>query len=174
MEAQPDGVLTATGTFASTSRTYSYGTHAAHITVDADTGEIEVLDYVAVEDVGRIINPRTLHSQTDGAIIQGLGGTLMEELAYDAEGQLISGSLMDYGLPVATRFPKIKVIATEDWPSPHNPLGVKGAGEGGIVPVAGVIANALASALSSFGAEPHVLPLTASRVWSMIRAQRNQ
>ena len=174
MEAQPDGVLAATGTFASTARTYSYGTHAAHITVDAETGEIEVLDYVAVEDVGRIINPRTLHSQTHGAIIQGLGGTLMEELAYDAEGQLISGSLMDYGLPVATRFPKVKVIATEDWPSPHNPLGVKGAGEGGIVPVAGVIANALASALASFGAEPYVLPLTASRVWSMIRAQQDR
>ena len=174
MQAQPDAVLTATETFASTARTYSYGTHAAHITVDADTGEIEVVDYVAVEDVGRIINPRTLHSQTHGAIIQGLGGTLIEELAYDAEGQLVSGSLMDYGLPVATRFPKVKVIATEDWPSPHNPLGVKGAGEGGIVPVAGVIANALASALASFGAEPHVLPLTASRVWSMMREQRDK
>ncbi len=174
MQAQPDAVLTATETFACTARTYSYGTHAAHITVDADTGEIEVVDYVAVEDVGRIINPRTLHSQTHGAIIQGLGGTLIEELAYDAEGQLISGSLMDYGLPVATRFPKVKVIATEDWPSPHNPLGVKGAGEGGIVPVAGVIANALASALASFGAEPHVLPLTASRVWSMMREQRDK
>ena len=169
--AQPSGVLTTTGIFSSSSRTYSYGTHAAHITVDAETGEIEVLDYVAVEDVGRIINPQTLHGQTHGAIIQGLGGTLIEELAYNAEGQLVAGSLMDYGLPVATRFPRVKVIATEDWPSPCNPLGAKGAGEGGIIPVAGVIANALAAALASFGAEPSVLPLTAPRVWSMMQTR---
>jgi aerobic carbon-monoxide dehydrogenase large subunit len=174
VEVQPNAELTATETFASTARTYSYGTHAAHVTVDAETGEIEVLDYVAVEDVGRIINPRTLHSQAHGAIIQGLGGTLIEELAYNAEGQLLSGSLMDYGLPVATRFPHVKVIATEDWPSPHNPLGVKGAGEGGIVPVAGVIANAVASALASFGAEPDVLPLTAPRVWAMLKQQQDR
>jgi carbon-monoxide dehydrogenase large subunit len=78
---------------------------------------------------------------------------------------------MDYGLPVATRFPRVKVIATEDWPSPCNPLGAKGAGEGGIIPVAGVIANALAAALASFGAEPSVLPLTAPRVWSMMQTR---
>lgn len=171
--AQPNGTLTATEVFASSSRTYSYGTHAAHITVDPETGEIEVLDYVAVEDVGRVINPQTLHGQTHGAIIQGLGGTLIEELAYNAEGQLVAGSLMDYGLPVATRFPHVKVIATEDWPSPHNPLGAKGAGEGGIIPVAGVIANAVAAALASFGAEPAALPLTAPRVWSMMQLARN-
>jgi aerobic carbon-monoxide dehydrogenase large subunit len=170
--AQPNGLLTVTEIFSSSSRTYSYGTHAAHITVDAETGEIELLDYVAVEDVGRIINPQTLHGQTHGAIIQGLGGTLIEELAYNAEGQLVAGSLMDYGLPVATRFPRVKVITTEDWPSPHNPLGAKGAGEGGIIPVAGVIANALAAALASFGAEPAVLPLSAPRVWSMMRPKR--
>lgn len=168
---RPNGVLTASETFSSTARTYSYGTHAAHITVDAETGEIEVLDYVAVEDVGRIINPRTLHGQTHGAIIQGLGGTLIEELAYNAEGQLVAGSLMDYGLPVATHFPRVKVIATEDWPSPYNPLGAKGAGEGGIIPVAGVVANALAAALVSFGAEPAALPITAPRVWSMMQSQ---
>lgn len=168
---QPDRTIIATETFSSSARTYSYGTHAAHITVDAETGQIEVLDYVAVEDVGRIINPQTLHSQAHGAIVQGLGGTLIEQLAYSAEGQLLSGSLMDYGMPVATNFPTVNVIATEDWPSPHNPLGVKGAGEGGIVPVAGVIANAVASALGSLEVEPFTLPLTAARVWSMMREQ---
>ena len=172
MADHPGDVLAVRDTFASRSRTYSYGTHAAHIAIDAETGEVEVLDYVAVEDVGRIINPQTLHSQAHGAIIQGLGGTLIEELAYDAEGQLIAGSLMDYGLPVATRFPKVKVIATEDWPSPLNPLGAKGAGEGGIVPVAGVIANAIAAALASFNAEPFTLPLTAPRVWAMMREDK--
>jgi carbon-monoxide dehydrogenase large subunit len=166
--AQPDGLLSVSDIFSSSSRTYAYGTHAAHITVDAETGEIDVLDYVAVEDVGRIINPRTLHSQTRGAIVQGLGGTLTEELVYDSDGQLLTGSFMDYGLPKAIRFPSVKVIATEDFPSPYNPLGAKGAGEGGIIPVAGVIANALAGALSSFHAEPCALPLSAPRVWAMM------
>jgi len=166
---QPAGKLSASATFATAGRTYAYGTHAAHVTVDAETGEIEVVNYVAVEDVGRIINPQTLHSQAHGAIMQGLGGTLIEELAYDAEGQLLAGSLMDYGLPVATRFPHVEVIATEDWPSPNNPLGAKGAGEGGIIPVGGVIANALAAALASFAVAPNALPLTAPRVWAMIR-----
>ena len=164
----PDG-LSSTGSFARSDRTYSYGTHAAHVTVDAETGEVQVLDYVAVEDVGRILNPETLHGQARGAIVQGLGATLMEELAYDSDGQLVSGSLMDYGLPVASAFPSVRVIATENWPSPHNPLGVKGAGEGGIVPVGGVIANAVAAALASLAVEPRDLPLPAGRLWRLMK-----
>jgi carbon-monoxide dehydrogenase large subunit len=164
----PDG-LSSTGSFARSDRTYSYGTHAAHVTVDAETGEVQVLDYVAVEDVGRILNPETLHGQARGAIVQGLGATLMEELAYDSDGQLVSGSLMDYGLPVASTFPSVRVIATENWPSPHNPLGVKGAGEGGIVPVGGVIANAVAAALASLAVEPRDLPLPAGRLWRLMK-----
>jgi carbon-monoxide dehydrogenase large subunit len=142
------------------------------VTVDAETGEIRVLDYVAVEDVGRIINPQTLHGQTHGAIIQGLGGTLSEELRYDRDGQLISGSLLDYGLPVPSAFPRVRVIVTQDWPSPHNPLGAKGAGEGGIIPVAGVIGNAVAAALVSLGVEPRDLPLTAPRMWELMQKAR--
>ena len=88
--------ISAEGSYASAKRTYSYGAHAAHVAVDPRTGAVEVIDYVAVEDVGRIINPATLHGQTVGAIVQGLGGVFLEHLVYDAEGQLLTGSLADY------------------------------------------------------------------------------
>ena len=146
--------FTATGTFTNSKRTYSYGAHAAHVAVDPRTGQIEVLDYVAVEDVGRILNPNTLHGQTIGAIVQGLGGTLLEGMIYDDEGQLLSGSLAAYLIPCALDFPRIRCISLEQYPSPLNPLGVKGAGEGGIIPVGGVIANAVAAALRTFGVQP--------------------
>jgi carbon-monoxide dehydrogenase large subunit len=161
--------LTVDSAYASNKRTYSYGAHAAHVAVDAKTGQVELLDYVAVEDVGRIINPLTLHGQAVGAVVQGLGGTFLEHLVYDAEGQLLTGSLADYLLPTASDFPVIRAVALEEVPSPNNPLGAKGAGEGGIIPVAGVIANAVAAALASFGAQPNALPLTPSRVWGMVR-----
>jgi carbon-monoxide dehydrogenase large subunit len=160
--------MSADGTFASTKRTYSYGAHAAHVAVDAKTGEVEVLDYVAVEDVGRIINPQTLHGQCVGAVVQGLGGALMEHLVYDDQGQLLAGTLADYVMPTASDFPTIRAIALEDKPAPHNPLGAKGAGEGGIIPVGGIIANAVAAALKSLGVEPRELPLSPPRIWALI------
>lgn len=159
----------AEGSFESAERTYSYGTHAAHITVDPATGKVTVLDYVAVEDVGRIVNPHTLHGQSVGAIVQGLGGVLLEALYYDDEAQLLTGSLADYMLPTSTEFANIRIIALEQYPSPNNPLGAKGAGEGGIIPVGGLIANAVAAALRDFHAEPRALPLTPPRVWRLIQ-----
>jgi carbon-monoxide dehydrogenase large subunit len=166
-ELAGDGI-SADGTYASQHRTYSYGAHAAHVAVDPGTGHVEVIDYVAVEDVGRIINPLTLHGQTVGAIVQGLGGALMEHLVYDANGQLLTGTLADYLMPTTTDFPRIRAVALEDKPAPHNPLGAKGAGEGGIIPVGGVIANAVAAALRPLGVEPRALPLSPPRVWQMI------
>jgi carbon-monoxide dehydrogenase large subunit len=163
--------LSSDGVFSSTKRTYSYGAHAAHVAVDPATGDVEVLNYVAIEDVGRIINPATLHGQTLGAIVQGLGGTLLEHLVYDQNGQLVTATLADYLLPTAESFPSIHVHALEDHPAPHNPLGAKGAGEGGIIPVGGVIANAVAAALASFNVQPKALPLTPSRVWAMIEGR---
>ena len=163
------GPFLADGSFQSTKRTYSYGTHAAYVTVDPGTGQVTVVDYVAVEDVGRIVNPHTLHGQTIGAIVQGLGGVLLEALHYDEESQLLTGSLADYMLPTSTEFPSIRVVALEEHPSPHNPLGAKGAGEGGIIPVGGLIANAVGSALRSTGANPCSLPLTPPRVWQLLR-----
>ncbi|MEE8284710.1 MAG: molybdopterin cofactor-binding domain-containing protein, partial [Alphaproteobacteria bacterium] len=158
--------------FNNPTRTYSYGAHAVHVAVDPGTGGIRVLDYVAVEDVGRIINPATLHGQAVGAIVQGLGGALLEHLVYDGDGQLLTGTYADYLLPTASDFPSIRVFALEDKPSPNNPLGAKGAGEGGIISTGGVIANAVADALSSMGVEPRALPLSPPRVWEMIRAAK--
>jgi carbon-monoxide dehydrogenase large subunit len=154
--------------FASSKRTYSYGAHAAHVTVDPKTGQVALIDYIAVEDVGRIINPLTLHGQCVGAVVQGLGGALLEHFVYDAEGQLLTGSFADYLMPTASDFPSIRAVALEEKPAPHNPLGAKGAGEGGIIPVGGVIANAVAAALSSLRIEPRELPLSPPRVWQLL------
>jgi carbon-monoxide dehydrogenase large subunit len=167
-ELSMDG-FSADGTFASSKRTYSYGSHAAHVAIDPRTGVVDVIDYVAVEDVGRIINPLTLHGQVIGGIVQGLGAALLEELVYDAEGQLVSGTLADYLMPTSSDFPNVRAVSLEMYPSPHNPLGAKGAGEGGIIPVGGVIANAVAAALHDLGVQPRGFPLSSSRVWQLIR-----
>jgi aerobic carbon-monoxide dehydrogenase large subunit len=168
-----DGIAVETS-YASNKRTYSYGAHAAHVAVDPRTGRVEVIDYVAVEDVGRIINPKTLHGQAVGAVVQGLGGALLEHFVYDAEAQLLTGSLADYLMPTADDFPSIRAVALEEKPAPHNPLGAKGAGEGGIIPVGGVVANAVAAALSSLGVQPRELPLSPPRVWQLIAQAARQ
>jgi carbon-monoxide dehydrogenase large subunit len=156
------------GRFDNSKSTYTYGTAIAHVTVDPRTGGVEVLDYLVVDDVGRIINPETLHGQVVGAAVQGLGSTFTEEIIYDDDGQLLVASLADYMVPVATDYPVVRAISLEAHPSPNNPLGAKGAGEGGIIPVGGALANAVAAALSSLGVEPRELPLTPPRLWQLI------
>jgi carbon-monoxide dehydrogenase large subunit len=156
-------------TFSNTKRTYSYGAHAAHVAVDARTGHVEVVDYVAVEDVGRAINPAIVHGQALGALVQGLGGVFLDHLIYDEDAQLLNASLADYLLPTATDFPKLRGVTLELRPSPTNPLGAKGAGEGGIVAVAAAVGNAIANALSSLGVEPTEMPLTPPRLWRLIQ-----
>jgi len=147
--------------------TYTYGSAAAHVAVDPGTGDVALLDCLIVEDVGRIVNPLTIHGQAIGGVVQGLGGAFLEHLVYDANGQLLAGSLADYLIPTATDFPKIRAIALENHRSPSNPLGVKGAGEGPIIPIGGLMANAVGNALASFGAMPNQLPLSPARVWHM-------
>jgi aerobic carbon-monoxide dehydrogenase large subunit len=166
------GGISADGTYASSKRTYSYGAHAACVAVDPKTGRVDVLDYIAVEDVGRVINPLTLHGQCVGAVVQGLGGALLEEFVYDEDGQLLTGSFADYLMPTASDYPTVHVVALELAPSPNNPLGAKGAGEGGVIPVGGVIANAVAAALGSLGVEPRDLPLSPPRLWKLIENAR--
>ena len=163
------GALAAEGTFSNSKSTYTYGTAIAHVAVDAKTGQVEVVDYTVVDDVGRIVNPLTLHGQVIGAAVQGLGSVFTEEIAYDENGQLLVGSLADYMIPLATDYPYLTAISLEEHPSPNNPLGAKGAGEGGIIPVGGAVANAVAAALRPLGVEPRALPLTPPRVWQMIR-----
>ena len=168
--AERGEVIDVPGHFAYTgAKPFSYGTHAAHVAVDPRTGKIVLLDYVAIEDIGRILNPLIAHGQAVGAIVQGLGGALMEHLQYDEHGQLLTASLMDYLLPTAADFPNIRGKFLELALAPGNPLGAKGAGEGGIVAVAAAIANAVSAALSSFGVQVRSLPLSPPRVWGLIR-----
>jgi carbon-monoxide dehydrogenase large subunit len=164
-----DEKLAADGTFASSKATYTYGTAVAHVVVDPKTGRVEVLDYVVVDDVGRVINPLTLHGQVVGAAVQGLGSVFSEHLVYDDNGQLLVGTLADYMIPLATDYPHLRAVSLELYPSPNNPLGAKGAGEGGIIPVGGALSNAVASALGSLGVQPRELPLTPPRVWELIQ-----
>lgn len=163
--------LQAEGEFSSTTNTYAYGTAAAHVTVDPGTGKVDLIDYFTVEDIGRVINPLTAKGQAIGAVVQGLGGVFLENLIYDENGQFLPGTLADYPMPTATDFPNIRAMELEDFPTPLNPLGVKGAGEGGIIPVGGLMANAVAAALSSLKVEPTSLPLTPTAVWELIHGQ---
>ncbi|MCA1454275.1 xanthine dehydrogenase family protein molybdopterin-binding subunit [Bradyrhizobium sp. BRP22] len=148
--------------------TWAYGTQAAHVAVDPGTGHVKVIDFISVEDVGRMINPLTLHGQAIGSIVQGLGGAFLEHLVYDDEGQLLTGSFADYLMPTASDFPNIRSITVELKPCPNNPLGAKGAGEGGLIPVGGVMANAVADALSHLNVQPMELPLSPPRLWQLV------
>lgn len=161
-------------TFHNSKHTYTYGSHVVHVAVDAETGHIEIVDYVAIEDAGRIINPLTLHGQAVGSIVQGLGGALLEHFVYDEDGQMLSGSLADYLVPLATDFPNIRTSSIELRPSPNHPLGAKGAGEGGTIPVGGLLANAVAAALRDFHVQPTELPLSPDRIWRLVQDARAQ
>jgi carbon-monoxide dehydrogenase large subunit len=163
--------LSADGTHSGSKATYTYGTAIAHVAVDPATGHVEVVDYVVVDDVGRVINPLTLHGQIIGAAVQGLGSVFSEEILYDANGQPVIATLADYLVPVSTDYAHLRAISLENHPSPNNPLGAKGAGEGGIIPVGAALANAVSAALSSRGVQVRELPLTPPRVWDLIEGR---
>jgi carbon-monoxide dehydrogenase large subunit len=160
--------IEAEGTFATTIRTYSYGAHACHVAVDPRTGHVEILDYVAIEDVGRAINPHIVHGQAIGALVQGLGGVFLDRIIYDEDAQILNTSLADYLVPLASDFPNVRAITMEIRRSNTNPLGAKGAGEGGMVAVAATAANAIAAALAPLGVELHGLPLDPAQLWNLI------
>jgi CO/xanthine dehydrogenase Mo-binding subunit len=147
--------------FDSPDMSFPYGLHCVALEVDLETGGIEIHRYAVTYDVGRAINPQLVEGQIVGGVAQGLGGALLEEFVYDANGQLVAGSFMDYLLPTASEVPPVRVEITEDAPTPLNPLGVKGAGEGGTAAAGAVLANALSDAL---GNEARSLPLTPERV----------
>ena len=154
--------------------TYAYGSAAAHLTVDAETGAIALVELLLVEDAGRIVNPLTLKGQAIGGIVQGLGGALLEHMLYDGNAQLVSASLAEYLLPSAPDFANIRAIMLEEHPSPINPLGLKGAGEGGVLPMGALMANAVASALTTLGVEPKALPLSPANIWRLIETAPNR
>jgi carbon-monoxide dehydrogenase large subunit len=159
------------GEFPCKTNTYAYGCAAAHVSVDAETGKVTLIDYFTIEDIGRIINPLTAKGQALGAVVQGLGGVFLENLIYDEQCQLTTGSLADYLMPTSTDYPVIRAMELEDYPSKLNPLGVKGAGEGGIIPVAGLMANAVSNALSSMGVQVNELPLSPPLLWKLINSK---
>ncbi len=161
--------LETTAYFRTNQLAYSYGTHVAHVAVDPETGKVDVLRYAVVEDIGRCINPLLVQGQTVGAAVQGIGSTLLEELVYDDNGQLLSGTFMDYLLPTSQDAPPIHDVTLEEAPSPHNPLGVKGAGEGGIVATGAALANAVANALAPLGVQVTELPLSPNRINAWLR-----
>lgn len=147
---------------------FSHATHAAKVAVDVTTGEIEVLDYVVVHDCGTVINPSIVEGQVHGGVVQGLGGTLFEEVPYAADGTPLARNLADYLLPTVSDVPVIRTDSAES-PTPLNPYGMKGAGEGGATGAPGALVNALADALVPFGA--HLTsdgPWTPDRVLALI------
>jgi carbon-monoxide dehydrogenase large subunit len=160
--------------FSNSKHTYSYGAHAVHVAVDPGTGHVEILEYLTVDDVGKIINPATLHGQVIGSLVQGLGSVFLEEIVYDEQGQILTGSFADYLLPTACDFPRLKAISLGLRPCPNNPLGAKGAGEGGLIAVGGAVSNAIAAALRHLDVRPHHLPLSPPRLWELIDKQLQQ
>jgi len=167
--AERSPALTAVGRFAPAKLTYSHGAQVAHVAIDPETGATEVLRLVTLEDIGRAINPALVEGQAHGAAVQGLGGAFLEEIVYDETGQLLTGTFMDYALPPATAFPRIDAITLEEAASQLNPLGAKGAGEGGIVATGAAAANAVAAALAPLGIVVRELPLSASNIARWIR-----
>jgi aerobic carbon-monoxide dehydrogenase large subunit len=148
--------------------TWSYAVHVAIVEVDCETGRTAVERYVVAHDCGVVVNPMLVEGQVMGGVAQGLGGILFEAIAYDSNGQLLSGTLMDYALPIASEIPSIQVIHQHS-PSPLNPLGVKGVGEGGAVAPPAVIANAVCDALAPFDAEVNATPIIREQLVRMVR-----
>ena len=151
------------------SGTFSYATHAALVAVDPETGSVEILDYVVVEDGGTLVNPMIVDGQIHGGVAQGIGTCLLEAMIFDARGQPMATTLLDYPLPSATEIPDIRVSHMET-PSPYTEFGTKGIGEGGAVGPPAAIVCAVNDALRAVGAEVHDLPLTPARILAAIGA----
>jgi len=155
--------------YSSSELTYTFGVQLAHVAVDPGTAQVEVLRFLTVEDVGRMINPAIVHGQAIGAAVQGLGGTFLDEFVYDESGQLLTGSFADYLLPTSTDFPNVEALSLELSPSRSNPLGVKGAGEGGIAATGAALSNAVDAALRPLGVALTDLPLSPDRLARAMR-----
>jgi CO/xanthine dehydrogenase Mo-binding subunit len=164
--AHPGG-LSAEATFESAHMVYPYGVHIAAVRIDADTGGVTIERYVIAYDVGKAVNPRLVEGQIAGGLAQGIGGALFEEFLYDESGEPLSVTFADYLMPTAHEIPELSILVTEDAPSPINPLGLKGAGEGGANPVGAAIASAIDDALGRPGAVTR-LPISPQRLKAII------
>ncbi len=171
----PEGVepaLEAAAYYNPSNFTFPFGTHIAVVEVDAETGDVQLLRYVAVDDCGKVINPLIAEGQVHGGIVQGIGQALWEGAVYSADGQLLTGSLLDYAMPKARFFPAFETAFTET-PAPHNPIGAKGIGETGTIAATPTIVNAVVDALQPFGVQDLAMPLWPERVHQAIQAGRN-
>ncbi len=150
--------------------TFPGGCHIAEVEVDAETGMVEMVNFTAVDDVGRVINPMIVEGQVQGGVAQGIGQALMEACNYDASGQLLSGSFMDYTMPRAGDMPGSLTVATENTLCTHNPLGSKGCGEVGAIGSPPAVINAVVDALKEYGVRHLDMPATGPKLWSLIQA----
>ncbi|MFH0299845.1 xanthine dehydrogenase family protein molybdopterin-binding subunit [Bradyrhizobium sp. 31Argb] len=166
------GGLTGEGRFASSHMTYPYGIHAAQVRVDPATCAVTIERYVVAYDVGRAVNPMLIEGQIVGGVAQGVGGAFLEEFVYDENGQPLAASFADYLMPTCHEVPDVEVLLREDAPSPLNPLGVKGAGEGGINAAGAALAGAIDAAIQKPGAVAQ-LPITPGRLHAILRGGRS-
>jgi carbon-monoxide dehydrogenase large subunit len=143
--------------------TWSYAVHAAIMEVDIKLGKVDIEKYVIVHDCGVVVNPMLVEGQIHGGTVQGLGGAMLEEFSYDPDGQLLTGSFMDYLMPTASDIPHLELFHQQS-PSPLNPLGVKGVGEGSAIAPPVVIANGVSDALASFNAEFNSTPIKPEQI----------
>jgi carbon-monoxide dehydrogenase large subunit len=157
--------------FDPTNFTFPFGAHVCVVEVDAETGEVQIGRYVAVDDCGAVINPMIVDGQVHGGVAQGIGQALYEGAIYDEGGQLITGSMMDYTVPNAMQIPTIETARTET-PSPSNPMGLKGVGETGTIAATQAVVNAVVDALSPLGIRHLEMPMTPQRVWRAIQDAR--
>ena len=146
---------------------FPYGCHVCEVEIDPDTGGVQIVRYAAVDDVGRAVNPLIVHGQVHGGIVHGVGQALLEQCVYAPDGQLLSGSLMDYALARADEMPFF-VTELSEVPSPTHPLGMRPAGEGGTTPALAVVVNAIVDALAEYGVTHVEMPATSQRIWRAI------
>jgi carbon-monoxide dehydrogenase large subunit len=169
---QSSSELCAEATFESAHMVYPYGVHVAAVRIDADTGGVTIERYVIAYDIGKAVNPKLVEGQIAGGFAQGLGGALLEEFLYDENGEPLSVTFADYLMPTAREIPELSILITEDAPSPLNPLGLKGAGEGGANPVGAAIASAIDDALGQPGAVTR-LPVSPQRLKALCKGIRS-
>ena len=152
---------------------FPFGAHACIVDVDAETGKVDVVRYVAVDDCGPAINPKLIEGQIHGGIVHAIGQALFERIHYDEDGQLVTGTFVDYALPSAADVPNMETDRTET-PSPVNSLGVKGVGEAGTIAASPAIVNAVIDALRPLGVNYIDMPLSPQNVWSQIQSAQGQ
>src|SRR5947209_5904061 len=172
IDGDTDRVAFGIGTIGPDDNTYPNGCHVCEVEIDPDTGALEIVRYVVVDDVGTVVNPMGLKGQIHGGVAQGLGQALMEQVVYDRQsGQNLTGSFMDYGMPRADTMPYME-ITSNPVPTKRNPLGAKGAGEAGTVGALPAIVNAVVGALAPLGVKSLDMPATSERIWQAMRDAR--